>query len=674
MSRYGAPGVYYQSVDAGALPVTPFRTDITGFVGIASRGPVDTAVPIESWRQFSTWFGEFSGAGYLAYAVRAFFENGGRRCWVVRVAAKDPATGATAATGEVSSATGSVWRVSASSEGTWGNLLAVSFRERNPGQTYLTTTNADGAWSTVTDLSHIARATHVRLSQSGRPTTWRVISGVDPHERRVYWVHPDARRRLAYDSPLTEFDPGRPVLLQSVEYTAIVSQAARIVRVYDGLTMVPESDNYGPTRLALRVWAEDRSSGAVIPVAPEPIVVDDIRTDPIDLTGIAVDPFANLPLRGGRDGLTSLAVGDFIGEPIAVDDGPMAVATKRRGLRVLESIGEVALLAVPDAQVRPVGLNPIGAPPPCIPDPCVTRRCGAAPVPDFVTIDSEPGELPPTFGNAELYRIQAEMIQQCEHLRDRFALLDAPLDAVQNPMFGTRAVTEWRSRFDSQFAALYFPWIRVLDPLQPSTGTIRNVPPSGHVAGLVAATDLDRGVHRAPANQRLEWALDATAGMNDEQHAALNEIGVNAIRMAVGRGLRVQGARTISSDPDWRFINVRRVVTMIEKALETGLQWAVFEPNGTLTRARASMAVTIFLLGLHSAGLFAGATPEESFFVRCDLDNNPEAERELGRLVIEIGLAPVKPFEFVVLRVGRVRDSLEVTDGAGSFGTVAMGV
>ena len=150
--------------------------------------------------------------------------------------------------------------------------------------------------------------------------------------------------------------------------------------------------------------------------------------------------------------------------------------------------------------------------------------------------------------------------------------------------------------------------------------------------------------------------------------------GINVVRTIGGRGLRLLGARTMSSDPDWRFVNVRRLMMMIEKALEIALQWAVFEPNGFLTRARATMSATFFLDSLHEAGMLAGSVPEESFFVRCDLDNNPAAQRELGQLVIEIGVAPAQPFEFVVLRVGRVHDSLEVRDANAALGAVGTGV
>jgi hypothetical protein len=389
-------------------------------------------------------------------------------------------------------------------------------------------------------------------------------------------------------------------------------------------------------------------------------VIEELRTDLTDVRGLDVDPSTTLGMTGGHDGLAMLAVRDFVGEPLASEDGPTAVADKRRGLRALEEIPEVALLAVPDAQVRAIEVHPVREPERCVPDPCID------PPPEPTPPQRVPPEQPPTFGAEELFRIQSEMVLQCELKRDRFALLDPPFDASTNTLEGIRGVVEWRSRFDSKFAALYFPWVRVVDP-QAGREPTRVVPPSGHVAGTVAATDLAVGVHKAPANVRLEWAVDASVPIDDERHGILNGSGINALLATGGRGLRVQGARTISSDPDWRYVNVRRLISMIEKALEVALQWAVFEPNDAFTRARVTMSITVFLLELHENGMLAGADPEESFVIQCDLDNNPAPERDLGRLIVEIGVAPSKPFEFVVLRVGRVRDALEVTDATGTF-------
>jgi phage tail sheath protein FI len=319
--------------------------------------------------------------------------------------------------------------------------------------------------------------------------------------------------------------------------------------------------------------------------------------------------------------------------------------------------------------VRPIELNPFAPPPPCVPDLCIEN-----PPPDPDPVPPQIPDMPPLFGKSELFRIQSEMILQCELKRDRFALLDPPFEASQGDLAGIREVAEWRARFDTMFSSLHFPWVKVLDPLREVTGTTRLIPPSGHVAGCIAKTDLEIGVHKAPANVELNWALDSGIELNEEQHGLLNSAGVNAIRNLGSRGYRVQGARTMSSDICWRYINVRRLMSMIEKALEVALQWAVFEPNDILTRARATMSITFFLVGLHESGALAGATPDESFYVKCDLENNPASSRDLGQLIVEVGIAPSKPFEFIVVRVGRVREAFEVTEATGNFGLAGVAV
>jgi hypothetical protein len=669
MAVYTAPGVYYETVDAGDQPITPFRTDITGFVGIAERGPLDVPVPVQSWRQFVSWFGSFVPNGFLAYAVRAFFENGGNRCWVVRVASKEGAGGATASSVTVATPAGPAWQISASSDGVWGDALSISVRERNHTQIISSSTSPDGAFSTAPNVGGIPRGTHVRISQEGSPVVaWRVVSDVDAVLGRVYWLHPDVEKRLRYDRPLLGFDPSVPILIQSVEYAVIVSDSGELIRFYDRLSLIPENARYGPLVLGAISPMFDTATGANVPNPPEPVVIQELRTDTTDLAGLLADPTLALPLTGGHDGLAELSVYDFVGEPIGPEDDAFVAAMKSRGLRTLEENSEIGLLAIPDAQVQPIELNPIRPVKPCVPDPCVPNPPA---IPD--PLPKPIPESPPTFSATQLFQIQSEMIGQCERKRDRFALLDPPFAASQGTLAGIREVLEWRARFDTQFASLHFPWVKVLDPLRAVTGTSRLIPPSGHAAGAVAKTDLDIGVHKAPANIELAWTLDSGIELNEEQHGLLNDAGVNAIRNVGSRGFRILGARTMSSDPDWRFINVRRLMSMIEKVLEAALQWAVFEPNGFVTRARITMSTTIFLLGMHESGAFAGGTPDESFYVKCDLDNNPQETQDQGQLIVEIGIAPSKPFEFVVLRVGRVQDAIEVTEGTAGHGFVEVG-
>jgi phage tail sheath protein FI len=274
------------------------------------------------------------------------------------------------------------------------------------------------------------------------------------------------------------------------------------------------------------------------------------------------------------------------------------------------------------------------------------------------------GDLPPGFNEAQIHAVQAAMVAHCEALRYRIALLDPPLAAASDARRGIAAIRAWRKRFDSKYAALHFPWPRVADPLRLGGSVLRAIPPSGHVAGFCAHSDWSVGVHKAPANGMLNWVQGLTLDLDDTSHGVLNDEGVNVIRAFPGRGIRIFGARTVSSDPDWRYLNVRRLLIMIEKSLGVASQWAVFEPNDFRTRAKLHLAFTGFLMALWQRGALAGTVPAEAFFVKCSDANNPPDARARGELLAEIGVAPAKPFEFVVLRVGRGDNQFEISEAA----------
>ena len=249
--------------------------------------------------------------------------------------------------------------------------------------------------------------------------------------------------------------------------------------------------------------------------------------------------------------------------------------------------------------------------------------------------------------------VQLGMIAHCERMGDRVAILD-PL-----PDLSPQEVQRWRERetnFDSRFAALYYPWIKVDSPNghgPDRTRGPRAVPPCGHIAGVYARNDTERGVHKAPANEVLRGALEPVVQVTKGEQDILNPTGVNCIRSFTGRGLRVWGARTLSSDPAWRYINVRRLFNYVEKSIERGTQWVVFEPNDADLWARVRRDVGAFLTGVWRDGMLFGNSPAQAFYVKCDEELNPPDVRDRGQLVIEVGLAPVKPAEFVIFRVSQ---------------------
>ena len=243
--------------------------------------------------------------------------------------------------------------------------------------------------------------------------------------------------------------------------------------------------------------------------------------------------------------------------------------------------------------------------------------------------------------------VQTMMIAHCERLGDRVAILDAP------PDLSPQEVKKWRmdvTGFDSSYAAMYYPWIKVMDP---ATDKVVQVPSSGHIAGVWARNDNTRGVHKAPANEVVQGAVGLAYQTTKGEQDTLNPIGVNCIRGFPGRGIRVWGARTLSSNPSWRYINVRRLFNYVEKSIEGGTQWVVFEPNDRKLWARVKRDASAFMRTVWRDGALFGSSPSEAFYVKVDDELNPPESRDLGRLIIEIGLAPVKPAEFVIFRISQ---------------------
>ena len=252
---------------------------------------------------------------------------------------------------------------------------------------------------------------------------------------------------------------------------------------------------------------------------------------------------------------------------------------------------------------------------------------------DEIAIVAAPGQISPAVADA--------LLSHCETRKDRFAILDSP-ETI------TGGVDKLPKPRDSKYGAYYFPWIQVYDP---DKGNIF-VPPSGHIAGVYSRTDSERGVHKAPANELVRGALGLKYNVSKGEQDLLNPKGINAIRFMNG-GIRIWGARTLSSDPSWRYINVRRLFIMVESSIERATQWVVFEPNDHRLWKRVQRTISSFLTLLWRNGALMGTSPEQAFYVKCDEETNPEAMRDLGRLYVEVGVNPVKPAEFVIIRMGQ---------------------
>jgi phage tail sheath protein FI len=281
-------------------------------------------------------------------------------------------------------------------------------------------------------------------------------------------------------------------------------------------------------------------------------------------------------------------------------------------------------------------------------DPNPEMRTGLASLRNYeeISIVAAPGRT-----GAQL---QGALIAHCELMRYRFAVLDAmppPADSLND-------VQAQRQQFDTKYAALYHPWLTVPHPFPPSPGTVPDypIPPSGHMVGIYARTDIERGVHKAPANEVVRGVAGLQRILNKEQHDILNPypVNINVIRdfRPNNRGIRVYGGRCITSDSDWKYVNVRRLMIFIEASVDRGLQWVVFEPNAEPLWARVRRSVSNFLTTLWRNGALEGTKPEEAFFVKCDRTTMTQTDIDQGRLICLVGVAPVKPAEFVIVRIG----------------------
>jgi len=245
------------------------------------------------------------------------------------------------------------------------------------------------------------------------------------------------------------------------------------------------------------------------------------------------------------------------------------------------------------------------------------------------------------------------LINQAELLKYRFAIIDPPpvkpdaIDVIDD-------IRAFRSNFDTKYAALYFPRVEARDPF---TDTTIGMGPSGHMAGIYANVDIERGVYKAPANEVIQ-SIDLSNGFHGleteitkREQDLLNPVGINALRWFPNRGTRVWGARTLSSDGSWKYINVRRIFIFVERSIDEGTQWVVFEPNDEKTWARVRQSIANFLTTVWRSGALFGTKADEAFFVRCDRTTMTQDDIDNGRLICVIGIAPVKPAEFVIFRI-----------------------
>ncbi|HET9345465.1 MAG TPA: phage tail sheath subtilisin-like domain-containing protein [Candidatus Limnocylindrales bacterium] len=661
MAIMGFPGISFEEFTPGA-PIQGIGTNVAAFLGPTTTGPIGDPTRITSWDGFKQTFGEFPVDGrYLWYAVRGFFQNGGTVCFISRVST---ASYDSLVLDDQSAGPAHTILLKARAPGVSNPAVSVTVKgdrhlvKASTAHLYrptATISNASGTALIVTDANEAARF------RPGDPITWNGSTETHP----VVVSRLEGQTIRLVDALEGTYNAGTVRL-------ADLGADATAFRVEGGLGLSAGS-----------VIVVDQASGGANPAVNLTTTVKGVleeRVSPalttyrVELraplgTAIVLDPAAKAVTVESQE--FSIAVKVGASAATTYDNLGMDPEHARYFAKVLNADAGGAVTA---ASVFPP--NTSAAPDNRPADLASTQLAGGT--------DDDPNALNATHYQAALDRlrevrdvnmvaipdsqdlqVQLGLIGHCESMGDRFAILDSIAGA---PTFGTDSVDVQRNSLDSNnppkgIAALYYPWIVVGAASGTKTVT---VPPSGHVAGIYARTDVTRGVHKAPAGDEavVNAALAVSQTMSDVDQGILNLHGVNVIRVfsAGGRPV-VWGARTTSDDTSWQYVNIRRLFLYIEGSIEQGIHWAIFEPNNLALWQKLRRTIGEFLTRVWEDGGLFGEKAEDAFYVRIDEALNPFSEQQLGRLHIEIGLRPSYPAEFIVVRIGIWPGGSEVTEG-----------
>jgi hypothetical protein len=608
MPEYLTPGVYVEETSFRSRSIEGVPTSTLGMTGLTEYGPVPyiannaTMLPgpvlVTSFTEYERAFGGLAIGDrpcLLALAARAFFANGGRRLYVSRVFEMTMDNGNPPAI-DVAANFGSLQVPAAGAPLlTWKARWPGSVAERIRVAVSL----RRGKNALVGgELKGLLPGAAVEVAD---PPAGGAAPGIDddinPVAANVKLVTRRADGVLGYVAANGGFEPVDPAKVAfHLTLAVTISVGDERVDVYN----------------ELELGREHRRSIFEVLQAEDP--ADEHSLVWLD----EVDPGANPPTSGElvnallalRDGAWLSGGGD--GDPLSADlllgnpADPDDVRRPARGLGALAEIDDIAIVATPDT----------------------------------VSLDEAAGKT-----------AVDHLIAHCEQNRYRIAVIDPPQDS------SISEVRRFRSQFDTKYGALYYPWLRIVDPTRrPDPGMpppLLDIPPSGAVAGIYARSDIERGVHKAPANEVVLGITEFTTNVTYDRQSVLNPEGINALRFFEGRANRVWGARTMSSDPEWRYVNVRRLFIYLEHSIDRSTQWAVFEPNNERLWASVRQTIEDFLLQVWTTGALMGTKPEEAFFVRCDRTTMTQNDLDNGRLICLIGVAPTYPAEFVIFRIGQ---------------------
>ena len=653
MPEYLAPGVYVEEIEIGAKPIEGVSTSTAGFIGEAERGPTTPRL-VTSWMDYQRLFGSYFGNNqYLPYAVEGFFKNGGQRCYIARIVKSN----ATTSSLKLTSGGKDVLSLEAIGEGSWGNRIAIKVSKGTFGGFKL----GVFYWKKMPSVLYDPE---INLTTKPRPTVIEVFDNLSTDESSPDYYE----KKVNKISNLIKINS-----VDSVEIHEGTAQAGDTNSITLADTASNIDDAYNDMYIEI---TEGTGKGQVRKIADyagssrEATVDSNWDTAP-DATSV-YKLYWFEPLTGGFDSLVhegTAQAGDTNSITLADTASNIDDAYNDMYIEITEGTGKGQVRKIADyagsSREATVDSNWDTAPDATSKYRIFETKLVLA---DYERIDTnEPGKRKGLTGLAEIDEISivyspnaltvqglaSALISHCETLKDRFAIIDAEQGSSNISAINPR------NKYDTKYAAFYYPWIKVVNP---ETGLLQLVPPGGHIAGIYARTDTERGVHKAPANETVRGIAGLEFIINKQEQDILNPRGVNCIRAFPGRGIRVWGARTLSSDPLWKYINVRRLFLFLEESIEEGTQWVVFEPNDEKLWARVKQSITNFLTKVWKDGALMGTTPEEAFFVKCDRTTMTQDDIDNGRLICIIGVAPVKPAEFVIFRIAQWAGGSEISE------------
>jgi uncharacterized protein len=642
MPEYLAPGVFVEEVSYRAKSIEGVSTTTTAFVGATRFGPTDLEPEIiTSLVEFERVYG---GRGTLVYggsesdnymwnATRAFFEEGGKRLYVARAFKPNSNTD----DGRASRAAINGIKMRARFPGAAGNgRLTLQFAL---GQNRLV---IDGSPATKS-LKGLSDGDIVYVSFHLPP--------VDPAVQPPLPVPTEPAGltgfyRLEWDGPNNAWNlTQQAVTADPAANPPVVGVGAKTLPLRDGsidtnvhIRRASVSVFYAPVATDLPSFAQvelaldnrHRSAGTPDSLLSffkaEPANLALARSVPviIERDSGAADP-TGLDIINAFTGGTANASRIRLADLTADDADP-----SKTSLTFVLDRGNDGLLPDSGAYEGKV-------------DDTTNRKSGLKTFEDIedVSIVAAPGS---STSEALGQAVANLLISHCRAMKYRIAVIDS----VKNQSISQ--VRAYRGKFDSTHAAFYFPWVRIIDPV---TNQENHYPPSGFVSGIYARNDVERAVYKAPANEVVNLAIGFEKFLNKGQQEVLNPEGINCFRFFEGRGMRLWGARTMTSDPEWKYVNLRRYFAYLERSIDKGTQWAVFEPNGEKLWANVRRTIEDFLLNEWQNGALLGEKPEKAYFVKCDRSTMTQNDLDNGRLICQVGVAPLRPAEFVIFRIGQ---------------------